>query len=57
MKKLVFVFAVLATMAISSCCGLSKQEAETSNDSIATTVDTVCCDTVDTLVVDSVRVR
>lgn len=57
MKKLVFVFAVLAAMAISSCCGLSKQEAETSNDSIATTVDTVCCDTVDTLVVDSVRVR
>lgn len=54
MKKLVFAFAVLAAMSISSCCGVSTQEAA-SNDTTATLVDSTCCETVDTLVVDTVQ--
>ena len=55
MKKLVFVFAVLAAMSISSCCNKTTQEAEISNDSIEITVDSACCETVDAIVVDSVQ--
>lgn len=56
MKKLVFVFAVLAAMSISACSSMAKEEATTSNDSIEVVVDTMCCDTM-VNVIDSVSVQ